>query len=289
MAMIEVYTTNSFAEETGGGNPAAVVLEADSFSEQKMQEIAREIGFSETAFVLRSSKADLKVRYFTPVREVDLCGHATIAVFSLLRDLEILTQGQYRLETVQEELQIEISHDSVMMELSRPVFFEYPDRKEVAESLNIEEEDLLAEHLPQFVSTGLKDLIIPVRTKEVLDHIRPDFDKITRLSDRYDAEGYHLFALDQQIVTAYTRNFAPSLGISEESATGTASGALAAYLHRNGFIHEDQSASLQFLQGEAMGRPSIIRASIEERLGEIRRIFVGGRIRDTKKIHLEME
>ncbi|MBO1263588.1 PhzF family phenazine biosynthesis protein [Proteiniclasticum sp. SCR006] len=284
--MIEVYTTNSFAEETGGGNPAAVVLEADSFSEQKMQEIAQKIGFSETAFVMRSSKADRKVRYFTPVREVDLCGHATIAVFSLLRDLNILASGQYRLETVQEELHIEISPDSVMMELSRPIFFEYADPIVVSDSLNIDAEDLLPEHLPQFVSTGLKDLIIPVRTKAVLDQIRPDFDKITHLSDRHDAEGYHLFAMDEEKVTAYTRNFAPSLGISEESATGTASGALAAYLHRYGLISDNESASLVFLQGEAMGRSSIIRASIEERQGEIRRIFVGGSIRDTKKIHL---
>lgn len=289
MVMIEVYTTNSFAEVTGGGNPAAAVLESDSLSEQKMQDIAQKIGFSETAFVMRSNKADLKVRYFTPVREVDLCGHATIAVFSLLRDLNILAPGQYRLETVQEELHIEISPDSVMMELCRPIFFEYADPIEVADSLNIDAEDLLSEHLPQFVSTGLKDLIIPVRTKAVLDHIRPDFDKITQLSERYDAEGYHLFALDEQNVTAYTRNFAPSLGISEESATGTASGALAAYLHRYGQISDYESASLVFLQGEAMGRPSIIRVSIEERQGEIRRIFVGGSIRDTKKIHLEIE
>lgn len=289
MLMIEVYTTNSFAEEPGGGNPAAVVLEADSLSEEKMQEIARKIGFSETAFVMSSSKADLKVRYFTPVREVDLCGHATIAVFSLLRDLEVLGQGRYRLETVHEMLQIDISMDKVMMELSSPVFFEQADPAAVADSLNIEVEDLASEYLPQFVSTGLKDLIIPVGSKAILDRISPDFDKITHLSERYEAEGYHLFAMDQHKVTAYTRNFAPSLGISEESATGTASGALAAYLHRYSLINENESASLVFLQGETMGRPSIIRAAIEETQGVISRIFVGGNVRDTKKIHLEIE
>jgi len=286
--MIDVYQINSFAKVTGGGNPAAVVLHADSFSKERMLSIAQEIGFSETAFVMKSDKADIKVRYFTPVREVDLCGHATIAVFSLLRDLGILKKGLYKLETSNEILGIDISDDNVMMEMSKPRFYEFADPKEVADSLNIGVEDLITENLPQFVSTGLKDLIIPIRSKAILDQLIPDFDKIIELSERYGAEGYHLFTLNNNEITAYTRNFAPTLGIMEESATGTASGALAAYLYKYDLMHKGELESVVFQQGEVMGRPSVINVKLEAEDGEIIRIQVGGSIMDTKTASLDI-
>ena len=286
--MIEVYQINSFAKVTGGGNPAAVVLDADDLSKERMLFLAKEIGFSETAFVMKSDKADIKVRYFTPVREVDLCGHATIAVFSLLRDIGVLEKGHYELETSNDILGIEITEDNVMMEMSKPRYYEFADPKEVADSLNIGVEDLVAEISPQFVSTGLKDLIIPIRTKKILDQINPDFDKISELSDRYGAEGYHLFTLDNQELTAYTRNFAPTLGIREESATGTASGALAAYLYKYGLIHDKELDSIIFLQGEVLGRPSQINVKMEAENREINQIQVGGSIMDTRKVSLDI-
>jgi len=286
--LIDVYQINSFAKVTGGGNPAAVVLDADSLSKERMLFIAEEIGFSETAFVMKSNKADIKVRYFTPVREVDLCGHATIAVFSLLRDLGILKKGHYKLETSNEILGIDISDENVMMEMSKPRFYEFADPKEVADSLNIGVEDLVAENLPQFVSTGLKDLIIPIRTKAILDKLNPDFDKIIELSDRYGAEGYHLFTLNDHRITAYTRNFAPTLGIMEESATGTASGALAAYLFTYDLMHKEELESIVFRQGEVLGRPSEINVKLEAEKGEIIRIQVGGSIMDTKTVSLDI-
>ena len=286
--MIEVYQINSFAKVTGGGNPAAVVLDADDLSKERMLFLAKEIGFSETAFVMKSDKADIKVRYFTPVREVDLCGHATIAVFSLLRDIGVLEKGHYELETSNDILGIEITEDNVMMEMSKPRYYEFADPKEVADSLNIGVEDLAAEILPQFVSTGLKDLIIPIRSKKILDQINPDFDKIVELSDRYGAEGYHLFTLDNQVITAYTRNFAPTLGIREESATGTASGALAAYLYKYGLIHDKELDSIIFLQGEVLGRPSQINVKMEAENREINQIQVGGSIMDTRKVSLDI-
>lgn len=82
---INAYTLNSFAKTKEGGNPAGVVTNADSLSEEEMRKIAAVLGFSETAFVLKSNAADFKVRFFTPNEEVDLCGHATIATFLLLQ------------------------------------------------------------------------------------------------------------------------------------------------------------------------------------------------------------
>lgn len=81
---IRVYTLHSFAKTMDGGNPAGVVLDAEDLLEKDMQLIAAKVGFSETAFVQKSEKASYKVRFYTPIEEVNLCGHATIAVFSLL-------------------------------------------------------------------------------------------------------------------------------------------------------------------------------------------------------------
>ena len=96
---IKVYTLNAFVKERKGGNPAGVVLSADFITDSEMQAIAKKVGFSETAFVLKTDKADLRLRYFTPAGEVPLCGHATIAAFGLLLKKGSIEAGKYSLET----------------------------------------------------------------------------------------------------------------------------------------------------------------------------------------------
>lgn len=91
---IKVYTLNSFAKTKEGGNPAGVVMNADSLSEKQMRKIWAVLEFGETAFVLQSNVADFKVRFFTPMEEVDLCGHATIATFYVMSGLNLLKQGR---------------------------------------------------------------------------------------------------------------------------------------------------------------------------------------------------
>ncbi|HZK33371.1 MAG TPA: PhzF family phenazine biosynthesis isomerase, partial [Tissierellaceae bacterium] len=81
---IKVYEVNAFTDKLPGGNPAGVVLDSGKLSEEQMQNISREINLSETAFVERIKEDYFKVRFFTPVCEVELCGHATIATFYLL-------------------------------------------------------------------------------------------------------------------------------------------------------------------------------------------------------------
>lgn len=284
---IIVYQLNSFAKVSGGGNPAAVVLNAENLSQEMMQETAKIIGVSETAFVMASEKADYRIRYFTPVSEVGLCGHATIAVFSLLKELKIIRDGEYFLETAAEVLKVMISGKEVLMDMQKATFYNHIDASIVADTLNISPEDLMDGPYPQVVSTGLKDLIIPLKSKAILDGIVPDFRKIERISEMNGIEGYHLFALDEN-VTAWTRNFAPLLGIPEESATGTASGALAAYLYCHGLLRENQKRDLIFRQGESMGRPSEIRVVMTASDKDIERIQVGGSVMDITRFDLEI-
>lgn len=282
---LEVYKMNSFASQSGGGNPCAVILLEEDLGIDLMQTIARRIGFSETAFVRKSDLADYKVRYFTPLSEVNLCGHATIGVFSLLRHLDRITTGIFHLETLGGVLEIQVKEDEVLMEMERAHFHEEVSPDLILDALNASSDILPPTPVPQIVSTGLKDLIIPVKSRFILDDIRPDMDKVAKLSREHQIAGFHLYALDDE-VTAYTRNFAPGLGIPEESATGTASGALAAYLfhHRPEEIVDDL---MIFRQGYAMGRPSEIRVQLVVEQGIPRKIYVGGNVTDIAMCTME--
>lgn len=106
----------AFAKTEKGGNPAGVVFDADGLSESSMKEIASEVGYSETAFVMKSHMADFRVRFFTPIEEVDLCGHATIAAFNLMRDEKIILPGNYTQETKAGVLKLRVYENTVFME-----------------------------------------------------------------------------------------------------------------------------------------------------------------------------
>ncbi|CAH1059332.1 PhzF family phenazine biosynthesis protein [Paenibacillus pseudetheri] len=276
---INVYTLNSFAKTRDGGNPAGVVMNADLLSEEEMRKIAAILGFSETAFVLQSNMADFKVRFFTPNEEVDLCGHATIATFYTMSSLNLLKQGKYKQETRAGILGIEIHNDNfVMMNQSIPVFSEVIDKDEIADSLNISTSQISEDLLVQVVSTGLRDIMVPVKSIEILDRIRPDMNKVKEISQKYNTVGYHVFSLESlHGANAYCRNFAPLYGIPEESATGTSSGALGCYLYRYGKINEEQVSNIIFEQGYSMKKPSEIRVSIAVKENEIFEVKVGGR------------
>lgn len=275
---IKVYTLNAFAKTKEGGNPAGVVLDADSLSEEVMQKIAQKIGFSETAFVQKSNKANFKVRFFTPNSEVDLCGHATIAMFYLMAKKNILKCGIYTQETKAGILNIEVKKDNtIFMNQNLPQFFEKIGKKEVAESLNISEE-VIANNLPvQIVSTGLKDIFIPIKSLKELYNIKPNFEKVIEISKKYNVVGYHLFTLKTKFgSTANCRNFAPLYDIKEESATGTSTGALGCYLFKYSKISKQNANHLVFEQGYSMKKPSEIFVNLKIQDNKIVDVKVGG-------------
>lgn len=254
-------------------------MNADSLSEEEMRKTAAVLGFSETAFVFKSNVADFKVRFFTPNEEVDLCGHATIATFYAMSSLNLLKQGKYEQETRAGILGIEIHNDNfVMMDQSIPVFSEVIDKDEVADSLNISTSQITADLVVQVVSTGLRDIMVPVRSIEILDAIRPDMKKVKEISQKYNTVGYHVFSLKSlHGANAYCRNFAPLYGIPEESATGTSSGALGCYLYHYGKINKEQASHITFEQGYSMKSPSEIIVSLSIKEDKIFEVKVGGR------------
>ncbi len=287
---ISAYTINAFAKTLNGGNEAGIVLNADTLSDVEMKKIAAILGFSETAFVMRSDAADFKVRFFTPVQEVDLCGHATIGTFSALALLNLLKPGKYTQETLAGILTVEIKDDlSVMMQQPIPVYGEIIDKKEIADSLNISVKDLSNELPIQITSTGLRDIIIPVDQMELLDSIHPDFKRIEEISKRYNAVGYHVFSLETLYHSnAHCRNFAPLCGIPEESATGTSNGALACYLYKYGKISGQQVKKILIEQGFSMHKPSEIVVSLGVKEKEIFEVKVGGKSLNLSEIEVEI-
>lgn len=290
---IKVYTLDAFAEEAGGGNPAGVVLEDCNLDSFQMQKIAKEVGFSETAFVSKSQNADYRVRFFTPTDEVDLCGHATIGTFGLLHQLGKIQTGSYTQETKAGILEVKIEDNTVIMEQNKPSFIktidkDNPEYSAIAKSLNLAPDDLGLGFM-EIVSTGLADLLVCVKSAEVLDKINPNFEEIAEISGRNKITGYHVFALTKGEATAQCRNFAPLVGIDEEAATGSSSGALGSFLVKHQLVGKGQSdITMKFLQGLAMGRPSRISARIIKDEMEIKKVFVGGKTSNIQTMEVSL-
>ncbi|WP_040329561.1 PhzF family phenazine biosynthesis protein [Clostridium ihumii] len=287
---VQTYILNSFGKSVDGGNPAGVVLEADNLSEKEMKKIASIIGLSETAFVMKSKMADFKVRFFTPVEEVDICGHATIATFSLLANKGIIESGEYTQETKAGILKVNVNEDlSIMMNQNKPIYGEVLDSELIAETLNISTESFM-ENLPiQIVSTGLKDIIIPVKSIEILNNIKPNFDAISKVSEKYNVVGYHIFTLETiENSMAQCRNLAPLYGIDEESATGTSNGALACYLFKYGKVSSCKQINITMEQGYSMNKPSKINVELKVKNNEVIDIKVGGSAFNLKEMEFEI-
>ena len=273
---IQVATVNAFTLNNTGGNPAGVVLAADALDTQQMQLIATQMGLSETAFVLASEQADFEVRFFTPSAEVDFCGHATVAVFHLLYLQKVLTAGSYSQLTKAGKLEVTIAADgSVIMQQQLPTFLQDFAATEIAPMLGINASVITETGLPVVaISTGLVDLMVPVSSGS-LDSVIANLPLIADFSRQHNLVGLHLFELSaaDQDYSASCRNFAPAFAIDEESATGSASGALACYLA----TYQDCSATdFVFEQGRKMGASSRLSASIEKQLNTISSVKVGG-------------
>lgn len=270
--MVEAYVVSAFSKEGKGGNKAGVVLDCSNLNEKDMLRIAAELGFSETVYVSKSEVADFHLRYFTPVDEVPLCGHATIATFSLLWNRKLLNKRNLTIETLVGILAIEVSEDGLIMMQQN-----CPDYAEVLETVSLEScvgKAVIDEHYPiQIVSTGLRDIMLPIRSREQLAAMVPNMVEITELSRKNDAVGIHAFTLcEEGEITAYCRNFAPLYGIEEESATGTSNCALASYLYRHVF----KKPQYIFEQGHEMGLASRIIVNITAKEEKITAVYVGG-------------
>jgi len=268
---VTVYIVNAFTANGDGGNPAGVVLDASNLDESQMQIVASRIAHSETAFVSPSILATRHVRFFTPTNQLDLCGHATIATWLLLATHKIVPFGQHTQETIAGVLRLQVAEDGlVFMEQTKATFYETIPPRELIPLLDIDITDLDTTLPLQMVSTGIKDLFVPVKNKTALAKIRPNLPAIVNFSRPRKMSSIHAFTLlENGESLAAARNFAPIDGISEEAATGTSSGALLCYLRRYHRLAEHQLYRIE--QGESMGRLSYVYGRFDDS-----RVWIGG-------------
>ena len=249
------YIVDAFTDQPFGGNPAGVVLlDGDVFPQEKlMLQLAAELRYSETAFVRRDSEKEFTIRYFTPKAEVELCGHATIASFALLhRELGIT--GKCLCHTKAGDISVEAGPRVLMQMTASKIVQTIDETEEIYRALGICD---YTHALPvMIVSTGLPDFMIQVGDVETLNRLQPDMEAVSAITEKYNAVSFHVFAFGNDGHTAHVRDFGPLYGIPEESATGTANASLTHYLQQNGCI--PASGDFSFLQGESMGRPSVV-------------------------------
>ncbi len=266
---MKYYIVDAFTDKPFGGNPAGVaLLDGEIFPDDSlMRQIAAELRYSETAFVRRDSGKEFTIRYFTPMAEVELCGHATIATFALMHQAFGLS-GRCLCHTKAGDLSIEAG-ERVMMQMATPEIVEtIEDTEEIYRALGITG---YTPNLPVMIaSTGLPDFMIQVRDVATLQDMRLDMEAIAEITRRCHAVSFHVFAFGGDGHTAHVRDFGPLYGVPEESATGTANAALTHYLRQNGCI--PATGDFTFLQGEAMGRPSVVAT----RIAPDGTIYVGG-------------
>lgn len=274
---IDAYLVNSFTCNESGGNPAGVVLQADNLTNQDKLKIAKHIGFSETAFVSKDDEADFNVSFFTVTEEVDFCGHATLAAFSTLYRQGVVSEGQYVQRTKAGILNVAIeANGRITMSQKLPERITAFNCEVISELIGLEPSILDSTQLPiELVSTGLPDIIVPV-PYGYLDKIKVNESLLIEFSKTHNVVSLHAFELNEKgsELTANCRNFAPLFGISEESATGSASGALACYLTKH--LGHRGTNHFTFEQGRAMGCTSRITASAKASEEGIDEVLVGG-------------
>lgn len=270
---MKFYIADAFTDTLFGGNPAGIVILPDGSDfppDEIMVKTAAELRYSETAFIKRINENEFNIRYFTPAAEVDLCGHATIASFkALLSGGYIEDNKTYINHTLAGDLNIDIKNGFVLMDMASPVKInEISEESALSELYKImglnyqEQKEKGITMLPQMISTGLPDIMMPVASQKDLDAISPDFPALSKLSEKYEVVGVHAFTTDcEKGTTCHVRNFAPLYDIDEEAATGTSNGALTYYGYLNGFVKSGDDC--RFIQGEKMQRPSIILSHID--------------------------
>ena len=274
---MEFYIVDAFSARPFSGNQAGVVpLGERPFPEEGlMRAMAGELKHSETAFVRRIGERAFHIRYFTPAEEVNLCGHATIAAFTVLRETGAIRPGEYALRTRAGDLVVEVEPGAVWMDMAPPSEgrrFSPTEQAELYGAYGLTQADRPEGLEPQAVSTGLMDILLPVKDPAALDRAVQDEGAVCCLSERFDVVGVHMFCLGGG-AAAHCRNFAPRYAIPEEAATGTSNGALTYYLYRRGLLAA--GGENRFLQGERMGKPSEILSRLAEQNGAVR-IQIGG-------------
>jgi len=292
MKRLHYYLVDVFTNKMFGGNQLAVFVEGGEVPPELMQLIAKEFNLSETTFVLppQDPSNTFQLRIFTPGKELPMAGHPTVGTaFVLAREGKFERTGDETMIRFEEgvgpiPVSVLFKGDAparATMSQPLPTFgLQVEDTGPVAEMLSLWRADL-DDRLPvQVVSCGVPFLFVPVRELQSIRSIKVRLDMVDRVMSGLDTHDIFVFTreVEYEGSTVHSRMFAPSMGISEDPATGGASGPLGAYLVRYGVVplSEEGTAHIVSEQGIEMGRPSFIHIEIEKQGDQISAVKVGG-------------
>ncbi len=263
---LDVFTNNRFE-----GNPLAVFTDGDGLSDDQMLVIAREMNLSETVFVQKPAEEEAlaRLRIFTTKEELKLAGHPVIGTWFLLAELGVVPAQDGGVHILQETgagvLPVEIRFKDgrpqrVTMTQKEAIFKPAKfNKKKLASALGISPKDFDLKLQPEFVSTGIFNLMVPLRNRAALGKIAMNMTELRRLQGKNATMAY-CFALGGN-GKAFSRGMLP-WELYEDAATGSAAGSLGAYLVRNGKLAPGHTLSI--LQGAEMGRPSLIEVEVTQ-------------------------
>jgi trans-2,3-dihydro-3-hydroxyanthranilate isomerase len=281
-----LYTLDVFTSTRFEGNSLAVVTDGDGLSAATMQAIAREMNLAETVFVQRptNNRALARLRIFTTTQELPLAGHPVIGTWFLLADLGVVPASEGKVHVLQQTgagiLPVEISfHEGRPQRVTmtqKPARFSAAkiDRKKLAEALSLKPADLDSTLPLEFVSTGIFNLMVPLKRRNVLPRIHMNMRPLAQLIARGGVVAY-CFALGSN-GQAFARGMLP-WGMVEDPATGSAAGSLGAYLVEHGRLKVGEA--LRIKQGVEMGRPSEIHVEISAERGRLTPKVSGSAVR----------
>ncbi|MBB2910114.1 PhzF family phenazine biosynthesis protein [Streptosporangium becharense] len=260
---VEILRYTAFTHDPEGGNPAGIVLDAGTLSDDEMLALAAKVGYSETAFLTArdDERRAFQVRYFAPSAEVAFCGHATIATAVALA--ERLGTGPLLFDTRAGEIAVETE---IVDDVLRATLTSVPTRSRPAEEKALDEtlaalgwsRDDLDPAFPPHVAFGGNDhLTLAAATRERLADLDYDFDRLKALMEREGWTTVNLFWRESD-ERFHARNPFPVGGVVEDPATGAAAAAFGGYLRTLGL----GSAEFTVIQGVDMGRPSTLTVSI---------------------------
>jgi PhzF family phenazine biosynthesis protein len=286
--MYQTIHTVVFQAEKGGGNPCPVTLDADGLTADQMQEMTKQFG-QESAYLMKPDMpgCDFRARYFVPLHEMEMCIHATIGSATVLVKKGLVTKsplyyqtplGRVRIDWERHGEDIDVAVEQFLPETAA----KNPAPEQVCRALRIPESDLDLSRGPiQSVRTSRYKLIVPLRSRAVVDGLKPDFEALWNLCDEFDTTGFYVFALEkdpQGNPLFFARQFPKRAGYPEDPATGVAASALGAYVTLNHVLPVSEGwNSITIMQGFAMGRPSVIHSDTRVENGKIVQTRVRGR------------
>ena len=261
-----LHIVDVFAQEKYTGNQLAVVPEADDLDTKTMQRIAQEMNYSETTFITSSEPtADgYRVRIFTPATELPFAGHPTLGTASVIhRCISERESEKVVLDLDIGSIEVTIGpgegEEQYWMEQKTPTFGPTVDRTRAANILGLDEDRLDSHYDPQIVSTGLQTLLVPLRSLEAVQAIQLSPEPFRTFVDEYETNAVFVFSSEtvDERNDLHARMFFDAIGITEDPATGSSNGCLAAYLvHHNYFGHRSIDTTVE--QGYEIDRPSTI-------------------------------